>query len=258
MPIQRSDKCAHCGHPKSDESSFTPAGRYADGSVKLYALCRSCQSSARKKQAAIRKRAGKPLPAYSVEDKCPKGHLKAENIRPGRYDCAACHREREMQRDRAAGAQPRTRLGETWTCGHDPRTDIRYVKGKPKGCKACHRDKQRLVPFNRERYNRYVEANREKVNAYRKAWKAANRPDQAEFSKGGPEAIAYARLITKDPCVYCGGPSIAIDHIVAVTKGGMGNWDNLAPVCKSCNSSKNNKDVLQFLMHRMKRTGALV
>ncbi|MEU1134920.1 HNH endonuclease [Streptomyces sp. NPDC005900] len=203
-----------------------------------------------------RRAAGVPERRRGAAERCPQGHLKAENLRPGRYDCASCHRDRQRERGRKAGAKPAAGFGENWKCGHDPVTSARYCKGKEKGCKVCHREKQRLVPYDAEKVRDYVSRNREAVNAYRKAWRAANRPDRVEFRQGGPEAVSYARFIGNDPCVYCGGSSQAIDHINPVTRGGMGEWSNLAPICTSCNSSKSNKHVLQFLMYRLERIGA--
>lgn len=69
------------------------------------------------------------------------------------------------------------------------------------------------------------------------------------------EALAYADLIARDPCVYCGGPAGEIDHIRAVTRGGDSSWGNLAPACKRCNSSKGAKSLLEFLMYRHDPTG---
>jgi 5-methylcytosine-specific restriction endonuclease McrA len=160
-----------------------------------------------------------------------------------------------MEKAREQGVLPRKQAGDGWLCGHDPKTSMRYAAGRLKGCKVCHREKQRLIPFNRTRWLAYSKANREKINAYARAWRAANRPRSADYRKGGPVAIEYARIISSDPCVYCGNPSTAIDHVTAVANGGKGDWMNLAPICKSCNSSKNSKDVLHFLMYRMNRDG---
>ena len=51
-------------------------------------------------------------------------------------------------------------------------------------------------------------------------------------------------------CVICGSTeNITIDHIVPITKGGTNDIDNLQPLCKSCNSSKNNKTMEEFLRY---------
>lgn len=47
-------------------------------------------------------------------------------------------------------------------------------------------------------------------------------------------------------CVYCGKKANTVDHIIPLTKGGSNYIHNLAPACNSCNSSKGNKDLLQF------------
>lgn len=48
-------------------------------------------------------------------------------------------------------------------------------------------------------------------------------------------------------CVYCGKPANAIDHLIPKSKGGEDkNW-NLVPCCKSCNSSKKDKNLADFL-----------
>lgn len=65
-----------------------------------------------------------------------------------------------------------------------------------------------------------------------------------------PAAKAYIQIIRRDPCCYCGAPSREIDHIVAVTAGGSGEWDNLTPACRACNNGKQTKDLLTYLLHR--------
>lgn len=50
-------------------------------------------------------------------------------------------------------------------------------------------------------------------------------------------------------CAYCGKRRVAmtLDHITAVTMGGQHEWVNAVPACKSCNSSKNNNDLVEWL-----------
>ncbi len=64
------------------------------------------------------------------------------------------------------------------------------------------------------------------------------------------EAMDYLPIIRRDPCVYCGKPSKAVDHIVPVLHGGTGDWNNLAPVCTACNSQKHTKSLLVHLLTR--------
>ena len=45
-----------------------------------------------------------------------------------------------------------------------------------------------------------------------------------------------------EKCLACGATEdITLDHIVPVCKGGKNEIDNLQPLCKSCNSKKNDK-----------------
>ena len=37
-----------------------------------------------------------------------------------------------------------------------------------------------------------------------------------------------------------------MDHVVPVSKGGSTSADNIIPACQSCNSSKNNKDIIEW------------
>lgn len=51
-------------------------------------------------------------------------------------------------------------------------------------------------------------------------------------------------------CAYCGGPTETWDHIVPVSRGGKTTPGNVVPACLSCNSSKSNKDVFEWLDQR--------
>ena len=52
-------------------------------------------------------------------------------------------------------------------------------------------------------------------------------------------------------CAYCGGTPrrnqrLTRDHLEPVSNGGLTEYGNIIPACKSCNSSKNAKDVIEW------------
>ena len=48
-------------------------------------------------------------------------------------------------------------------------------------------------------------------------------------------------------CVYCGADTdISIDHLIPRKKGGTDISDNLVCACKTCNSSKEKKDLMEW------------
>lgn len=49
------------------------------------------------------------------------------------------------------------------------------------------------------------------------------------------------------PCLYCGHPAEAVDHIVPRCRDGGDEPSNLAPACRSCNSAKAGRPVEHFL-----------
>lgn len=51
-------------------------------------------------------------------------------------------------------------------------------------------------------------------------------------------------IIVRDKvCVYCGAEGTTFDHIVPISRNGTTEYSNLVLSCKSCNSSKRDKDV---------------
>jgi hypothetical protein len=88
---------------------------------------------------------------------------------------------------------------------------------------------------------------------------AQRRAEQIRAVRLRPRTIEEARLhaeyeaiLANDPCVYCGAPAGTVDHIQPINQAGTDEWDNYAPACSSCNSSKRDKGLLQFLLWRLK------
>ncbi len=57
----------------------------------------------------------------------------------------------------------------------------------------------------------------------------------------------------KDHCWYCNRPTVycgklSTEHIFPRIKGGDDNFDNIAYACKSCNSSKGHKDLIEWMV----------
>lgn len=73
--------------------------------------------------------------------------------------------------------------------------------------------------------------------------------------KPGASSKSYYRIHTDEvfkrdgyKCVYCGSTEkLTLDHIVPKSKGGSNNTNNLACCCRSCNSSKKDKSLEEWL-----------
>lgn len=131
-------------------------------------------------------------------------------------------------------------------------------------CKACKRKyEQEWIAKNSEKAylknSQYWHNNKEKRQKQAKAWRKAN-PERVEFHRkkyrvkvatgNNPEVAEYGMVLLNGPCFYCGKPAETIDHIVPVSAGGANDCTNLAAACKSCNSSKGDKSLFQFLIDR--------
>jgi hypothetical protein len=54
----------------------------------------------------------------------------------------------------------------------------------------------------------------------------------------------------RDPCVYCGARADGLDHIVPRSRRGSDEWQNRAPACASCDTTKHSTSLLYFLTAR--------
>ena len=56
------------------------------------------------------------------------------------------------------------------------------------------------------------------------------------------------KLSSGSKCSYCGSTeNLALDHVFSKKSGGKDSGDNLIYACKSCNSSKGKKDLMEWM-----------
>ncbi|WP_203620386.1 HNH endonuclease [Streptomyces sp. SID8499] len=55
--------------------------------------------------------------------------------------------------------------------------------------------------------------------------------------------------------MYCDAPGGTVDHVIPLSRGGQHAEGNLVPACKSCNSSKGDKLLIEWLL--VKRANAM-
>ncbi len=242
-----------------------PLKRFQDHRVAAITGSRACSKCARIK----------PLSAYGRD-----GQRR-------RSECRACQEEREKakriprpreMRDYAAPYVCRS-------CGVKKPADeyslvFRNGPQRHAFCRSCQSDRARIYrSIHRDRLNAHHRWWTRQFPEKRAAWKAANRERVREYGRksrrrhpetqrranwlrkarklGAPQPRdrrlmrEYAALIRSDPCAYCGAPSVEIDHIVAISKQGSLDWDNLAPACRTCNPSKGNSSLLHFMLRRL-------
>ena len=110
-----------------------------------------------------------------------------------------------------------------------------------------------------ERGRQWDETHREQRCGYSLKWKRAN-PDKDRENcrryrarKNGAtiEPVDEAMVFERDGymCMYCGAlhVSLTIDHIVALNNGGPHCEDNLVAACRSCNPSKRDRLLEEWL-----------
>ncbi len=59
------------------------------------------------------------------------------------------------------------------------------------------------------------------------------------------------KLVSGQKCSYCGSESnLALDHLFPQKFGGKDTGDNLIYACKTCNSSKSKKDLMEWMTYK--------
>lgn len=149
-------------------------------------------------------------------------------------------------------------------CRHCKAETQNHRQGR-RACRPCEFTRHRPeLEVQRERskkhyYRTRSELRNKKAREYRLKRKMIGRP-----IKRSPENIilrsngkmSWAKRLTVSTlkgmgCVYCGKDSFfGVDHIEPLCLGGSNEYTNLAPCCKSCNSSKQGKPLQIWLETR--------
>jgi 5-methylcytosine-specific restriction endonuclease McrA len=59
------------------------------------------------------------------------------------------------------------------------------------------------------------------------------------------------KMTVPQACYYCGSTSkLSVDHLIPRIKGGADESDNLIWACRSCNSSKRDRDMMKWMLDR--------
>lgn len=116
-----------------------------------------------------------------------------------------------------------------------------WKEANPEKCRAMSRKNHLLHKNrNRQKLNKWRASNPEKFRAQwmlRRARKTAAGPKYATASE-------IRERMQIGECVYCGTTSgLTVDHVVPLARGGLHIKSNLAPACRGCNCSKQDKPV---------------
>lgn len=192
---------------------------------------------------------------------CRNGHVAPRSVRS--WECDICRYERNLE---WANNNPdkiralRIKHRETVRLAQRRRyeTDRELLLARARSWKAKNKDKVKeyALKWNaanpgrkKAAFDNWHKANPGKQSEFNQRRRALKRSAEGVFTVQDIERI---RLAQKGRCAACGKTrkKLSVDHIVPLSKGGT-NWpSNIQLLCKSCNSSKKDKDPLTFMQSR--------
>lgn len=128
--------------------------------------------------------------------------------------------------------------------------DARGRNGRFTRCKECHIkttivNNKKNPQSRRHAVKRWKEKNPDKIRVFDSNAKARRRlAEQKEFSTKDWKSLIERY---EGCCAYCGCSGVmTMDHVVPLTRGGRHSVGNIVPACHSCNSSKNNRFIVEW------------
>lgn len=99
-----------------------------------------------------------------------------------------------------------------------------------------------------QKKKKYSKKNKQKIKARSIEWVKQNREKVIEKRRRIYKIRKWYKYDSE--CYYCGGSnSLGVDHKVPTSRGGSDHPKNIVTACRSCNSSKKDKTVLEFKKH---------
>jgi 5-methylcytosine-specific restriction endonuclease McrA len=144
-------------------------------------------------------------------------------------------RRKNLARPGTAERRMRKALGQSWCRGCEtwlPDAEVPREQG------AC---REHLAAEYRARYLANPVSIRSRVHARSRSVEPMH-----------PVGMEYLTEQFEGACAYCPSLATTWDHVLPVARGGRTVAGNIVPACHSCNSSKNDSDVFEWL-ERTKR-----
>jgi len=220
-----SKKCSKCGQVK-ELDQFHRNGGAKDG---LQARCKACRSEVARL-------------AYLAN---PQREARATRSREWRR----ANPDRAKATDRRWREANREKRKAAWRAWADRNREKLRARDRNRSRKPDPEARRRT---SREWRRRNPEAVREQTRNWRRRNKQRAR-DQVQRRRALQSAAQTFHLTERDlrhladaVCLGCGSHADSVDHITPLSRGGSHGVGNLAPMCRTCNSSKGAKTITEW------------
>lgn len=119
----------------------------------------------------------------------------------------------------------------------------------------------------KEKSKKWYEKNKDRVSERSRKWAILNREKRvaneqrrrfAKVKNGQNDLTSVQIEILKSQTPFCNycydfDAELTVDHVIPISKGGQNTLSNVVIACRSCNSSKSNKNLITFLMQRSEK-----
>jgi 5-methylcytosine-specific restriction endonuclease McrA len=188
----------------------------------------------------------------AIEKSRASNALQSEKVKEYRKQYYLANRDFVLQRNRAWYAANRQKsIDASLRWSQDNRERSREMKRRSR--KA---NRAKILESKRNRYK----ADPQKVHDQTREWRRLNLAKSREQSRRRKALRRSSRRMAPAPltleskesrfalwanrCAYCGkAGKMTVDHVLALTAGGLDEPSNVAPACGPCNSSKNNAPI---------------
>lgn len=101
----------------------------------------------------------------------------------------------------------------------------------------------------RAMFDAWCEANPERLKGIRRKAHHLRRARLAGSNSPGVTPAEWTAIVDAydGRCAYCPQPGATVDHVIPISRGGQDAPDNVVPACLSCNSSKNDTPLAEWL-----------